>query len=294
LSEPQTPISQAISSTHGSGSGRETGTLATRPVVLLAISGFDPTCASGLGRDVLTAAARFEPARPVWPVAIATALTEQGPEGVRDIGARPADVVADAVARALDQAPMRGAGVAVKIGMLATPATAAAVAKALSGFAGPIVLDPVLRASRGGSLFAGEARALMPAIAAATVITPNADEAAVLTGEPVAGRADAERAARALTAAGARAVLLKGGHLAGDGEVADLLLSRDDRAAQWLSGARVPGVTPRGTGCALATALAIELGRGAGLAEAAVTARTWLAGRIAAATTDLDGQRRLG
>jgi hydroxymethylpyrimidine/phosphomethylpyrimidine kinase len=89
----------------------------------------------------------------------------------------------------------------------------------------------------------------------------------------------ARRAAERLRQRGAGAVLVKGGHLAG--EAVDLLL--DAEGAITLAAPRVPGKDPRGTGCALATAIATELARGRPLREAVASAKRWLHERIAAA-----------
>jgi hydroxymethylpyrimidine/phosphomethylpyrimidine kinase len=97
------------------------------------------------------------------------------------------------------------------------------------------------------------------------------------------------RAARTLQAAGARAVLVKGGHLAA--EPTDLLL--DDDAERLFASPRVAGPSPRGTGCALATAIAVELARGRGLGDAVDAARGWLVDRIRRARA-VDAEWHLG
>jgi hydroxymethylpyrimidine/phosphomethylpyrimidine kinase len=163
--------------------------------------------------------------------------------------------------------------------MLGSPGLMAAILDALEGFSGPVVVDPVLGTSAGQPLFEGRPRALAPLLARATLVTPNADEAAALTDQTVSDLDGARAAAAHLRAAGAGAVLVKGGHLAGDAH--DLLVDADGELL--LSAARVPGKDPRGTGCALATALATELARGRPLREAVATAKQWLHARIAAA-----------
>ena len=107
---------------------------------------------------------------------------------------------------------------AVKVGMVPEPAVADALVRGLEGYAGPVVVDPVLAASSGGALWQGPLEALWPVLRRATLVTPNAPEAAALTGRPVETLADARAAAAALRAAGIAAVLIKGGHL---GETAD-------------------------------------------------------------------------
>jgi hydroxymethylpyrimidine/phosphomethylpyrimidine kinase len=240
---------------------------------VVAIGGMDPSGGAGLVRDFLTAQARGAAA-----VLIGTAWTDQSRHGVRGFEPRAPDRVTDAIRQAL--APSGGTG-AVKIGMVATPALVEAILEGLAGFAGPVVFDPVLGASSGGGLFAGEPAGLMPLVRRATLTTPNLGEAAALTGSAVESVEEARRAGRALVAAGAPAVLIKGGHLAG--AATDLLVTAGGQEV--FSAPRLPGPSPRGTGCALATALAIELGRGRALREAIGTAKSWLHDRIGEART---------
>ncbi len=235
-------------------------------------------------------------------VLVGTAWTVQSSAGVQRVEPRAPAAVADALRAALAGPPPAG-GRAVKIGMVATPAVAAAIAEALAGFDGPVVFDPVLAASSGGALFVGPdgaplggpdgapappLPALLPLLRRATVVTPNLAEAARLTGAPVRDLAEARAAARALRGAGARAALVKGGHLEGD--AADLLLS--EAGERLFVAPRLEGASPRGTGCALATALAVALAGGAPLDAAVEAAKGWLFGRIRDAR-DRDGERLL-
>ena len=181
---------------------------------------------------------------------------------------------------------------AVKIGMAVGPATAAALVEALAGFAGPVVVDPVLATSRGGALWDGAPLDLLPLLRRAILVTPNAVEAAALFGRPVATVAEAEAAGRHLVEVeGLVAVLVKGGHLAdSDGSVTDVLVT--PAGTTRYRHPRIPGPSPRGTGCALATAIAVGLGRGRPLDEAVQAAIDWLAAAIAAATGGGDGYER--
>jgi hydroxymethylpyrimidine/phosphomethylpyrimidine kinase len=238
------------------------------------VGGLDPGGGAGLLRDVATATALGARAH-----AVGTAWTEQGP-GIHRVEPRDPEAVRAALAHAL--ATLRPA--AVKIGMAAAPATAAALVEALAGYAGPVVVDPVLATSRGGALWAGEPRELLPLLRRATLVTPNAVEAARLAGMPVAAVLEAEAAGRWLgEVAGLRAVLIKGGHLAGpDASVTDVLVT--SAATTHYPHRRIPGPSPRGTGCTLATATAVQLGGGRPFAEAVQAAIDWLAAAIAAAT----------
>jgi hydroxymethylpyrimidine kinase/phosphomethylpyrimidine kinase len=252
-----------------------------RPVEVVVVGGLDPGGGAGLLRDVATAAARGARARTVG-----TAWTEQGP-GVHEVEPRPPE----GVRRGLGLALAAGAG-AVKIGMSVGPATAAAILEALGGYGGPVVLDPVLASSRGGALWQGEPAGLLPLARRATLLTPNAGEAAALTGLPARTTDDLESAARCLVEReGLLAVLVKGGHVDTDGEtVVDVLAAANE--VRRFRRPRAPGTSPRGTGCALATAIAIELGRGAPLEQAVEIAGAWLGAAIAAAVT-IGDERRL-
>ena len=137
----------------------------------------------------------------------------------------------------------------------------------------PIVLDPVLATSAGMSLLdaAGPAAMITRRFPRAALVTPNLPEATILTG--LAPGAGIECLAAAFYAMGARAVLLKGGHAEGS-EAVDWLL-RPDTAPQRYSAPRHPG-TRRGTGCTLASAIAVHLARGDDLATACAQAKRYL------------------
>jgi hydroxymethylpyrimidine/phosphomethylpyrimidine kinase len=266
-----------------------------RPVRVIAVAGVDPSGGAGLLRDVLTGAALS-----VGVATVGTGWTEQeGRLGQGDgealqpgvLGIEPRDParVEEALRRALARHPEA----AVKVGMVPNAAVAAAIVSALdgAGFAGAIVVDPVLTASSGGALWSGRIDQLLPLLRRATLVTPNASEAAVLSGRPVGSAEDAVAAARVLRQQGVAAVLVKGGHLdAGETTVTDLLV--DGAGVHRIDRPRIPGVSPRGTGCALSTAIAVELAGGASLAVAVEAAGRWLAERIATAI-DVGGQRFL-
>jgi hydroxymethylpyrimidine/phosphomethylpyrimidine kinase len=251
---------------------------------LVAVGGLDPSGGAGLLRDYCTATALGARVR-----LVGTAWTEQSPRGVAAVEPRAPDAVRAALASALGTAggtPGSGSRScetdAVKVGMVATPDLAQAIAEVLAVFRGPVVFDPVLAASSGGALFAGTPAALDPLVRRASLLTPNLAEAAALAGLPhVTTLEDARIAADRLRARGARAVLIKGGHL--EGAAVDLLVTDD--GAHTLAAERVPGPSPRGTGCALATAIAVELGRGRPLADAVAQAKAWLHTQIRLART---------
>ncbi len=230
-----------------------------RPRVL-AVGGLDPSGGAGLAADLEALSAVGARG---W--AVATALTAQGPRGVR--GFEPASV---AMLLAQLDALLEGRERprAVKTGMLATAALARALAGRLSDrplSRLPLVVDPVLLASSGAPLLdSGGARALealAPLLVRARLATPNLPELAALTGDDVSTDAAAVRAARRLPA---RAVLVKGGHRAG--APVDLLV--EGARVTRFEGRRRAG-SAHGTGCRLASAIAGLLAGGADL-EAAV------------------------
>jgi len=254
------------------------------PIVVVA-GGVDPGGGAGLLRDVATARALGARVH-----AVGTAWTEQG-AGLHRVEPRAPTAVRDALARAV--ADLRPAS--VKIGMAVAPATARAVIAALAGFDGQVVVDPVMATSRGGGLWSAAPTALLPLLRRATLVTPNGPEAAALSGRPVVSPADAAAAAHVLVGElGLSAVLVKGGHLRDRGQdadiVSDVLVTRS--STTWFVRPRLADRSPRGTGCALATAIAVALGRGEPLVQAVAMAADWLAAAIAAAKS-VGGERHL-
>jgi hydroxymethylpyrimidine/phosphomethylpyrimidine kinase len=212
------------------------------------------------------------------PILVGTAWTDQSRQAVRAVEPRRADAVANALVGALRAGTV---ATAVKVGMTATPEIVEAIVGALAGFTGPVVFDPVLAATSGGALFSGVPSRLLPLVRRSTIATPNVAEAAALATTEVTSLDGARTAGRTLIASGARAVLIKGGHLSGDAD--DLLVV--DGTEELFPGKRIPGPSPRGTGCALASALAIALADGLEVREAVAVAKAWLHERILHART---------
>lgn len=229
------------------------------PPIALTIAGSDSGGGAGIQADLRTFAAFG-----VHGLSAITAVTAQNTLGV------------DAVHRL--PAPMLGAQLqavfadfrigAVKIGMLASANLARETARVLNAHPRvPVVLDPVLIATTGAALAREDLVESMRRhlFARADLLTPNIPEAQTLIGRRIRDREDMHAAAAALLEHGARAVLLKGGHLHG-GEVADLLLTREGE--HWFHQRRIRGES-HGTGCSLAAAIAAGLACGHVL-EAAV------------------------
>ena len=156
--------------------------------------------------------------------------------------------------------------------MLGTPSLIEAVAGALQGFDGPLVLDPVMVAKSGATLLADSAIEVLKAhlLPRATVLTPNLPEACqLLEGKeyPVLSQA------HDLLALGPKAVLMKGGHAEGE-TCTDYLCTGTGEIA--LSAPRVVTQNTHGTGCSYSSAIAACLAKGQGLQNAVRTAHDWL------------------
>src|SRR5690606_22281185 len=166
---------------------------------------------------------------------------------------------------------------AVKTGMLSSAAIIEAVADGLEQHGlGPVVVDPVMISKSGYALLRPDAvealkRRVLPL---ARLVTPNAHEAEALAGFPVRTRADARRAAEAILALGPQAVLVKGGHLEGEADAVDVLLDEDGE--RLFHAERIATPHTHGTGCTYASAIAANLAKGHGLAEAVDRAKRYL------------------
>ena len=238
----------------------------------LTIAGSDSGGGAGIQADLKA----FE-ANGVFGMSVVTALTAQNTREVTAVHeVPPAFVTAqlDAVAADLPVG-------AVKTGMLASEAVIDAVAGGVARHGlGPVVVDPVMVTTAGDPLLHADAvgavrRRMLPL---ADLVTPNAHEAAVLAGHDVRTLGDARRAARAILAMGPRAVLVKGGHLDGEADAVDLLLT--GRGETLFREERIETTSTHGTGCTYASAIAAWLARGHDLEDAVGRARAYLQGAI--------------
>jgi hydroxymethylpyrimidine/phosphomethylpyrimidine kinase len=250
--------------------------MAARAAVL-AIAGSDSSGGAGIARD-LSVLADLN----VEALCAITAVTAQTHGEVIDIHHVPPDVVHNQIRAALKSTAIG----AIKIGMLGRAATVRAVADALPPRETiPIVLDPVLLSSSGGGLLDEEGRAEMRArlFPLTAVLTPNIPEAASLCATaPAAGPEALLAQARTLLSTGARAILLKGGHGHGP-QAVDLLLFAEGEPI-WLASPRIDAHC-RGTGCALASAIAAGLARGTSLEAACRAAREYVLSMLRAQAT---------
>ena len=235
------------------------------PPILLTIAGFDPSCGAGTAADLKTFAAHG-----CYGVAAITSLTVQSTQGVETVHNTPSSELRaqlDALVKDCDIA-------AVKIGMLGNRGNAVVVAEFLEAhkFA-HVVHDPVMKSSSGAELLdaAGIKYVAAELLKHASVITPNVPEAEVLTGLTIKDVADMEAAARKLVEMGARAVIIKGGHME---RAVDVLF--DGAEMVQLVGDRVRTDNTHGTGCTFASAIAAQLAAGRPLFEAATLAKAYV------------------
>jgi hydroxymethylpyrimidine/phosphomethylpyrimidine kinase len=248
--------------------------MASRIPNVLAIAGSDPSGGAGVQADIKTISAQR-----CYAMAAVTALTVQNTQGVRLVHPAPSEIVGAQIDAIFADSVVD----AVKIGMTAQAEIVEAIAGALArGGARMIVYDPVLSSSHDeslsgpGLLDAARAR-LAPLV---TLITPNLLEAAALLGGAPARDPDAmAEQARALVGLGARAALVKGGHL--EGEPIDILF--DGARIHRFGGRRIATRNTHGTGCALSSAIAARLAHGAELAEAVAQAKAFLEEALARA-----------
>lgn len=225
----------------------------------MTIAGSDSGGGAGIQADLKTFAAHR-----VHGLSVIAALTAQNTRCVTAIEVPPPSFVRAQIDACFDDFSIG----AVKLGMLATAEVIHAVADALEFHRPPrIVLDPVMVATSGAKLLDPDALHALRArlLPLATVVTPNLPEAELLLGRAIVDEQAMRDACAALRAEGARAVLLKGGHLLGRDDVVDLLDAGDGIVAMVH---RRLDLRAHGTGCTLASAIAANLTRGRSLTEA--------------------------
>jgi len=238
----------------------------TAPPIVLVIAGFDPSGGAGIAADLKTISAHN-----LYGVAAMTALTVQSTKGVLSVHPIPsATLRAQLDALVADVKP-----VAIKIGMLANRGNAQVVAEFLDTHKFTnIVLDPVIKPSSGGIdlLDAGGVKFLTEELLKrANLVTPNIAEAALLSGLPIKDLAGMEAAARKIVERGAKAVIVKGGHME---KPVDVLF--DGTEMFTFGGDQVKTLNTHGSGCTFASAIASQLATGRALREAVLLAKTYV------------------
>ncbi len=237
------------------------------PPRILIIAGSDSGGGAGIQVDIKTITMLGG-----YAMTAITATTAQNTLGVSDIHPIPPEHLRKQI-----DAVCSDIGIdAVKIGMLHDAQTIATVKEALETYAAdvPVILDPVMVATSGSQLLDETATQLLVSLfPLSRVITPNIPEAEALTGLSVTTQEDMEQAVKALSDMGAATIVLKGGHSEGH-EVYDLLY--DGGEMYWFGHRRIDTPHTHGTGCTLASALAICLAKGDSLEVATEKARAYV------------------
>ena len=239
---------------------------------LLTIAGSDPCGGAGIQADLKTFLALD-----TYGMAVITAITAQSTRGVA--ASHPLD--AALVAEQLDTLLVDISPDAVKIGMLGSPEVAAVVAERLAGplSSTPSVLDTVMVSSSGASLLSDPVATLRGLLPLVDVVTPNLDEAALLTGTPVARSvSDMIIQAEQVAALGARRVLLKGGHLSQEFAAVDVWWEAD--APRLFESARISTRHLHGTGCTFSSAVAALRPQCPSWEQAVADAKAWVSDAI--------------
>ena len=235
---------------------------------VLIVAGSDSGGGAGIQADIkaVTAMGGFA-------ATAVTALTAQNTQGVHGV----VPIAPAFIAQQMEVVLTDIGADAVKTGMLHSAEVIDTVVASLRRYAPgvPLVVDPVMVAKGGHRLLLNEAETALRdrLLPMAALLTPNLPEAEVLVGFPVRVEADMTRAAAKLVALGARAVLMKGGHLDGD-RVVDLLL-HDGRVDRF-EDARIASRNTHGTGCTYSAAITAELAKGTALPDAVARAKTFI------------------
>jgi hydroxymethylpyrimidine/phosphomethylpyrimidine kinase len=235
---------------------------------VLTIAGFDGSGGAGIQGDIKTISALG-----CYATSVLTALPVQNTCGVRSIYPIPPEVVQEQLQAILDDIRPD----AIKIGMVHTTDVVEVIVNTLQQYPKvPLVFDPVMVSTSGQRLLEASTvdviiKKLFPL---AAVITPNLDEAAVLTGIPVHTVDDMRVAGKKIMELGARSVLLKGGHL-GAAQLTSLYFTNDGEVREY-SFEKIDTQNTRGTGCALSSAIASYVARGSSLTDAVALAQEYV------------------
>ncbi|MCC6586544.1 MAG: bifunctional hydroxymethylpyrimidine kinase/phosphomethylpyrimidine kinase [Bryobacterales bacterium] len=234
--------------------------------VALTIAGSDPSGGAGIQADLKTFH-RFS----VYGEAVITLVTVQNTRRVSRVEIVDPQLVAEQMDAVLEDIPPHAA----KTGALGNSAVIEAVAGRAAAFRFPLVVDPVMISKHGAPLIAPEAASalkelLLPRCA---LITPNVPEAEALSGIMVDSIDSARAAGEAILALGARAVLIKGGHMQG-GEAVDLLVT--PTGSRIYTAPRIDTRHTHGTGCTYSAAITAELAKGTELFDAVGHAKQFL------------------
>jgi hydroxymethylpyrimidine/phosphomethylpyrimidine kinase len=241
------------------------------PPIVLTIAGFDPSSGAGITADVKTIAAHG-----CYGVSAVTALTVQSTGGVRQVSPVDPKLLRDTLDELISDVKVS----AVHVGMLGSADVATEIADFLQRSQLPhVVLDTIVKSSSGARLVDDSGLRILTEklLPLAEAVTPNAEEAAALTGLQVSFVDDMRQAAQKLHEMGAKGVVITGGHL----EKATDVLSVKDGDFQIFKSDKQESTCTHGTGCAFSTAIACHLAHGRTLPEAVLLAKAYITAAIA-------------
>ena len=233
---------------------------------LLTIAGSDSSGGAGIQADLKTLAAHG-----TFGMSVITAVTAQNTQGVTMVQDIDAGVIEAQIDAVFDDIRVD----AVKIGMVSRPEIIKTIADRLRYYKPQIVvLDPVMISKSGYPLLAPDACATLikELLPLATLVTPNLPEAEVISGMKVATKEEMRFVAERILELGAKAVLVKGGHLNGSAD--DLLF--DGSTERWFMGERIDTQNTHGTGCTLSSSLAANLAKGLNLEGAVAESKAYV------------------
>lgn len=237
---------------------------------LLTIAGSDCSGGAGIQADLKTFAAHK-----TYGMSVITSLTAQNTMGVTDV----VDLSPEFVGKQLDAVFSDIYPDAVKIGMVSNESIIKVIARKLREYgAKNIVVDPVMVATSGSILMDSKANNTLinELLPLADIITPNMQEASVLSGIEVKNKEDMEKAAKIIAKFIDGAILVKGGHLETSAD--DLLLI--DGKINWIEGEKIENPNTHGTGCTLSSAIAVNLANGMDVESSFIKAKEYLTGAI--------------
>ncbi|WP_194775007.1 bifunctional hydroxymethylpyrimidine kinase/phosphomethylpyrimidine kinase [Pararhodonellum marinum] len=237
-------------------------------IPVLTIAGSDSGGGAGIQADLKTFAALG-----CYGMSVLTATTAQNTKGVRDIHSIPVDHIKAQLDAVMEDIPP----LAIKLGMLDRPEVVEVLAERLKDRKSiPIIFDPVMVASSGDRLIRDETIIALKEllIPITTLLTPNLDEAEILSKIHIKDLEDMKQAAEMIQKQRAKAVLVKGGHLKGD-QIFDVLLESGGKQTVF-EGPYIETQNVHGTGCTLSAAIASEMAKGAPLTTAVEMARLFV------------------
>jgi len=236
----------------------------------LTIAGSDSGGGAGIQADLKTFAARG-----VYGTSAITAITAQNTRGVTGV----VELSPEIIAAQIDAVVSDIGADAAKTGMLSSAAIIEVVSAKLRQWRiERLVVDPVMVAKSGDRLLRVDAVSALrdKMLPLALILTPNLAEAEVLVGHPVRTIDEMEQAAREIVALGARNVVIKGGHAAG--EAVDVLF--DGREVTRYAAEHIATTSTQGTGCTFSAAIAAELAKGASVPDAVAAAKQYVTAAI--------------